>query len=326
MIRKALNNPSLERHLAGISPDGATWFSMGKRASTPDVRAVLINGTRAVCQMQANHRLGSLETLVLGKGLLGAGLMACLLKDAGTITLRLDGNGPAEGMSADATYIPENGLYVRGRLFSTPLPEIESLTGAITALFGEGALTVTRREGDSSPVIGSVPLRTGSMNKDLTRYFFESEQTRTAIDSGVYFSDDGFPFGAGALLIQALPGADEDFLGKVESHISALPPLGMWFSQGGTRDTLISSLFGNFGARRNREVPVSFYCPCSHDRFLDTIASLDSAALDDILENGPWPLQTQCHYCSSTYSFRKEEIIEAAGRKRGRKDKPGSAE
>jgi len=327
MIRKALNNPSLERHLSTLSPDGVTWFSMGPRGGDIQMRGVLIHGSRAVCQMRANHALGPVETMLLGKGILCASLATCLLKDPGSIMLRVDGSGLAEGLSAEGMRLPSGEISARGRLFRNPLPpEALSLDSPVD-LFGPGALTLTRMEGSSKPFMGSVPLRSGNLNKDLAHYFFESEQTRTAVDSGIYFAKDGSPRGAGALLLQALPGSDDQFLAAAESKLTTLPPLGLWFAQGGTRETLISAIFGEVGAKRNTEANFSFDCPCSQERFLGHIAGLDRATVADILAKGPWPLETQCHYCSSTYTFvRKDLERELASRSQPLADPPGSGE
>ncbi len=308
MIRKALNDPSLERQLSTLSPDGVTWFALGPGSGPIQMRGLLIHGSRALCQMRANHALGPVETMTLGKGILCAGLMAALLKDPGSIMLRIDGAGPAEGMSAEGMRSASGRISARGRLFRNPLPpEALSLESPVD-LFGSGALTVTRMEGRSKPFVGSVPLRTGNINKDLTHYYFESEQTRTAIDSGVYFTKEGSPRGAGALLLQALPGAEEEFLASAESCLGSLPPLGLWFAEGGTRDQLIATIFGEAGARRTAEADFAFGCPCSRGRFIDHVAALDKATVADILEKGPWPLETQCHYCSSTYVFEKSDL------------------
>jgi molecular chaperone Hsp33 len=311
MIRKALNDPSLEAHLATLSPDGATFFSMGPRNGDIQMRGILIHGTRTVNQMRANHCLGPIETMTLGKGLLCSGLMASLLKDPGSIMLRIDGSGPAEGMSAEGVKASSGSIAARGRLFRNPLPREALEAESPVDLFGPGALTVTRMGSDSRPFSGSIPLRTGNINKDLTRYFFESEQTRTAIDSGVYFTEQGRAFGAGALLLQALPGAADDFLAAAETMLSRLPPLGLWFAQGGTRDNLIAAVFGEAGARRTAEAGFSFDCSCSRERFLGHMAGLDKAVIADILEKGPWPLETECHYCSSTYSYLKTDFENA---------------
>ncbi len=321
MMRKALNDPALERHLSTLAPDGVTWFSLGPSVGAIQMRGVLIHGSRAVCQARANHGLGPLETLLLGKGLLCAGLMAALLKDPGSLMLRIDGAGPAEGMSAEGMRLPSGAVGARGRLFKLPLPPEALAAESTIDLFGPGALTVTRIEGDSKPFVGSVALRTGNLNKDLAWYFYESEQTRTAIDSGVHFSKEGVPYGAGALLLQSLPGADDSFVASAENALASLPPLGLWFSEGGARDGLISAIFGGQGAARiatrTAEAGFAFDCPCSRQRFLDHIARLDRAIVADILERGPWPLETRCHYCSSTYAFSKAELEAALAHRRG---------
>ncbi|MCE1196843.1 Hsp33 family molecular chaperone HslO [bacterium] len=319
MIRKALNDPALERHLSTLAPDGVTWFSLGPVGGAIQMRGVLIHGSRAVCQARANHGLGPLETLLLGKGLLCAGLMAALLKDPGSLMLRIDGSGPAEGMSAEGMRLPTGAIGARGRLFRLPLPAEALAAESTVDLFGPGALTVTRIEGDSKPFVGSVALRAGNLNKDLVHYFYESEQTRTAIDSGVYFSKEGIPHGAGALLLQSLPGAEDAFVASVESALASLPPLGLWFSEGGTRDGLVAAIFGGLGAARTAEAGFAFDCPCSGARFIEHIAHLDAAIVADILERGPWPLETHCHYCSSTYAFSKPELEAALAKRRGAK-------
>ena len=330
MIRKALNDPALERHLSTLAPDGVTWFSLGSGGGAIQMRGVLIHGSRAVCQARANHGLGPLETLLLGKGLLCAGLMAALLKDPGSLMLRIDGSGPAEGMSAEGMLLPAGAIGARGRLFKLPLPAEALAAESTVDLFGPGALTVTRIEGEAKPFVGSVALRTGNLNKDLTYYFYESEQTRTAIDSGIYFSKEGAPYGAGALLLQSLPGADDAFVASVEGALASLPPLGLWFSEGGTRDGLVDAIFGGLGAARTAartaEAGFAFDCPCSGARFLDHIARLDKALVADILERGPWPLETHCHYCSSTYTFSKPELEAAIAKRHGAKPaRPSSA-
>ena len=46
------------------------------------IRGAILNGTRMINEMRVNHELGILETLVLGRAYLGAGLMSANLKGA----------------------------------------------------------------------------------------------------------------------------------------------------------------------------------------------------------------------------------------------------
>lgn len=311
MIRKALNNPALERHLAGIAPDGVTWFALGRSNQAYQMRGILIHGTHAICQMRANHQLNPIETKILGQALLGSSLSAALQKESGAVMLRIDSTGCAEGMSAEGMKLENSAIHARSRIFHDHLPESAYALDSIDKIFLPGCMTLTRIEKSGRPVSGSVSLKTGNFAKDLAYYFLESEQIRTAIDIGLHFTPEGLAFGAGALLLQAMPGSDDRFIEHVEALLSGLPPLGLWFSQGGTRDSLLQSIFKEAGYVRTAESEFAFDCPCSWEKFLNHIASLDNAALDEIIANGPWPLETTCHYCSSRYEYSKEAIESA---------------
>jgi len=318
MVRKALNNPVLERHLAGIAPDGVTWFALGRTSQAFQMRGILIHGTHAICQMRANHQLNPIETKILGQALLGSGLSAALQKEPGTVMLRIDSTGCAEGMSAEGMKLDNSTIHARSRIFHDHLPEAVYALDSTDKIFLPGSMTLTRIEKNGRPVSGSVSLKTGNIAKDLAYYYLESEQIRTAVDIGLHFTPEGLAFGAGALLLQAMPGSDDRFIEQVETMLSGLPPLGLWFSQGGTRDNLLMSIFKEAGFVRTAEGAFAFDCPCSWEKFLEHIISLDTATVDDIIANGPWPLKTTCHYCSSQYEYSKEAVESARKKIRSR--------
>ena len=82
------------------------------------VRGVIMNGTRMVNEMRANHELGILETLVLGRAYLGAGLMSANLKSNDRIAIKFDCSGPIKGLVVEANAFGE----VRGFLKNVPFP------------------------------------------------------------------------------------------------------------------------------------------------------------------------------------------------------------
>lgn len=311
MIPSPITPHDLAAHLETLAPDGITRFSLGREPDHPLVLGFLIHGSRTLAQMQANHQLGPIESYLLGKGLLGAGLLAAMLKNEGMITVRVDSASPAEGFAADAMRDPSGAISVRGRLFVNPLPEEALSLDSARAIFQGGSLTVIRTEAEKRPFHGSVALRTGDLGKDLTWYFLESEQTHAAVDMGVSLRRDGYVDGAGALLLTAMPGTDDEFLAEVESCMQRLPPLGMWFANRGSRDLVLFSTFAGLHVERSEEQSFIFGCPCSHDRFLSRLAALDAAALEHLLSSGPWPLETVCHYCNSKYLIEKEALLAA---------------
>lgn len=303
MIPALIADPALEARFAALPPDGMTIFTLGGSS----LRGALLHGTRLVNHMRANHGLGPLETLVLGRAYLLAGLLTATIKGGDRLAFRVDGDGPAAGLSVEAA---ADGS-VRGYLLRSPIPA-ESLPadGALhAALFGAGALTMTRFiEGRTRPFSGTVALGSSGLAKDLARYYLESEQTRTAFDAGIQFDRDGRAVGAGALYLQALPGADPELVGRVEEAMGRLPALGLWFSEGGTRDAFLAELLGPFGPERLGERVVRFNCVCSREGFSAFLKAGKREILAELAATGPWPAEVTCHNCGTAYHFQKAEL------------------
>ena len=82
------------------------------------VRGVVLHGTRMINEMRANHKLGILETLVLGRAYLGAGLMSAALKGSDRLSIKIECSGPIKGLSVETNAFGE----VRGYLKAVPIP------------------------------------------------------------------------------------------------------------------------------------------------------------------------------------------------------------
>jgi molecular chaperone Hsp33 len=314
MIQAPLGEAA-ERRLAALPPDGATVFTLGGGR----VRGAVLAGTRMLQSMRANHGLGPLETLVLGRAYLCAGLLSTTIKGGDRLAVRVDGNGPAEGFSVEAA---ADGS-VRGRLFRSPI-EVEPSDAALEELplFGAGTLSVTRFiEDRPRPFVGTVELETGRLASNLAAYYLESEQTRTAFDVGIEFDREGEVLGAGALYFQALPGADEEFLARVEDSLPGLPRIGAHFASGGTREGFLERNLRELFPEVRGEKAVAFSCSCSRERFGSFLRFSSVEFLSDLAENGPWPLETVCHNCASAYRFERAELeaMLAARRKEERR-------
>jgi hypothetical protein len=85
MIKKKIYGYTLKEQLIASAKDRLYNFSLAGGT----VRGVIMNGTRMVNEMRANHELGILETLVLGRAYLGGALMTADLKGNDRISLHL---------------------------------------------------------------------------------------------------------------------------------------------------------------------------------------------------------------------------------------------
>lgn len=302
MRRKTGSDAVLDRQLLSVSRDGMDIFLMERGT----LRGCLLHGTYMVNQMRVNHDLGSLETLVLGHAYIAAGLLSSQLKGQDRMAVSISCSGAAKGFAVECSAKGE----VRGYLKQEPIPAADLVDDFdIHDLFGEGVLSVTKYLQDAKhPFTGKVSLEYGSPAEDLARYFVVSEQTPTAFDLSVKFDDTGRVLGAGGLFVQAMPGADEETLERMEDCVHGLPSIGGLFAEGMTRSEILHEHLSDFQPVVIGERRVDFFCPCSKERFARFLAALPDSEFDDIRENGPYPLVTTCLNCNTAYSFSREEI------------------
>lgn len=302
MISTPLTDAALVDHLDRIADDGMEVFVLADGS----YRGALLHGTRLINQMRANHGLGILETLMLGHGYIGVGLLTSLVKGKDRIMLALECDGPVGGLSVDSS---ASG-HIRGYLKEVPIAVDAPLESFDLSRFvGKGTIAVTRvLEGARAPVTGRTEIVYGNLGQDLANYFVVSEQTPTAISLSVYFDREGTVTGAGGLFLQAMPGAEATLHAELDAVVSEMPSLGETFAAGDTAAHLIINRFAEYSPQIIGTRGVDFACPCKKDRFREFLVSLPATELRDISENGPFPLKVTCHNCNSTYEFDRDEI------------------
>jgi len=311
MITPDLRDDELRRRLDGLAPDGLTIFTL----EGDSIRGALVSATTMVAEMRAAHGLGPLETEVLGRAYVAAALLSATIKGDDRVRLQVDGSGPAGGFSVECS---ANG-DVRGRLYNAPFELDEAPSGLDTApLVGKGVISLTRfMAGKTEPVTGSAALRSGRLAEDLAWYYHISEQTRSSFTIGLHFDAEGRVAGAGGLFLQALPGASEEALDRVERLVYGMAPLGETFASGATRSDVCLRSFPFFDFNHLDDRPVRFFCPCSKERLGSYLASLPGGELDDMAANGPFPVELTCHNCGSVYAFSRDDLLALAGRRQG---------
>lgn len=302
MIKKPLPNDNPKRAYRERGRDRIHRFLM----AGDTIRGYLVHGTRMVREMQENHGTGPLETHLLGQAAMGSALMAANLKDTGRIHIQWECGGPLKGITVEADTFGA----VRGYLHRNPIPPEEIPEGSdLSALFGPGFLTVTRKEeAKKEPRTSVVMLKHGSIPRDLTVFHHESEQAATAMALDIRIDDDGNASGAGGLFLQALPEAPEEVLRALETTVDHLPPLGQSFSEGRDPEVLLLELFATHAPRFLESLRIEFFCPCDRKLFLGYLRGLNAADRREIREEGPFPLEITCHNCSTIYTFPEDEV------------------
>ena len=276
------------------------------------VRGVILDGTTLVQEMRTRHGLGPLETLVLGQVLQVTALMASSLKGHDEIGLRIDCAGPIKGIVAEATATGE----VRGYLKQVPIPQTDPLQpfderDDLNPFWGDGFLTITRYlEEGRQPFSGSVALQPGNIASEVARYYLLSEQILTAIHLSLVFDIHDRVTGAGGLLLQAMPGASEKIFASLAQKTQTLPSLGKALTEGRKVDSWLHEQFSAFSPDILEEHHVHFRCRCDAERMRLLLLHLPLADLEEIRNNGPFPVQLTCHYCSKAYLFDQKALVD----------------
>ena len=316
MITAEITDQHLLQHLDSIHKDGMSVFVMADGL----YRGAFFHGTRFINQMRANHKLGILETLVLGQAYLSTALLIPTMKGRGRVNFRYDTNGPAAGFCTEA----DSTGSVRGYLLQDPIPITKPLDSwDLDPFFGPGTLTISRfNEGAREPQVGSVEIIHRNIAQDLAWYFAQSEQIYTAFNTSIQFDRQGQVVGAGGMFLQKMP-AHGGLSGKelverqayeaevteaVEHAFQAAPSYGQWFSEGGDRDDIIYGLFRDFNPTVALERDIIFDCNCTREKYLSAVKNLGQDEVADIKQNGPNPLEIICHNCGSVYHIPTEEL------------------
>lgn len=302
MQKKKPYGETLKEKLIASAKDRLYNFLLADGA----IRGVIMQGTRMINEMRANHELGILETLVLGRAYLGAGLMSADLKSDDRISIQIDCSGPVKGLVVEANAFGE----VRGFLKRVPIPLDKPMQSFdLSSFFGAGFISVTRYLEDAKqPFTGRVMLKYGNIAKDLANYYLTSEQVPTAFNLGINFDKAGRVTGAGGLFLQAMPGAGDDLTAGLEDRVTRLPSLGEAFASGSDPESLVAGAFKDYAPQLLANHRIEFMCHCNPDKVRSLLTLLPIDELKDIRDNGPFPLEMCCHFCNTRYHFSRRDL------------------
>jgi molecular chaperone Hsp33 len=289
----------------GESPSASSRDHWIKCISTQgNIRGVAVNVTGIINTLAEAHQLNGVHVQALGEALMGAILIAAYTKPGERINLNIQGSGHTQQAFVDAD---PNGTvrgYVIGReaAFSgTPGAEDEGP-------WGTGLLSVLRtkaKEGEK-PYIGTVPLLTGHLAKDLSFYWVQSEQVPSAVGLAVNTRDNRV-VSAGAFLVQALPGANSDEIKLIEQHINEMHSLATWVSESEDPMHLLTQIFQSTAFMVIEDKPVRFECNCSRERVLRALALVGKVELQEMLDQDQ-SASVRCDFCTKDYKVEAPEL------------------
>jgi molecular chaperone Hsp33 len=162
--------------------------------------------------------------------------------------------------------------------------------------------------------VGTIPLVSGEIARDLTQYFAVSEQQPGSVALGVRFSEDLTHVAyAGGLIIQVLPDAKEECLDALEEMLFLMDDLTLLLSDAeGDLYKLMPLIFGklpeDYQPRVLEERSIAWLCDCSRERTEKALISLGRKELSGIIEEDHGAELT-CQFCLKKYRFTESELV-----------------
>ena len=270
-------------------------------------RAFVLDSTETVRTAQEKHDSMASSTVALGRAFIANQILAANEKGDTKITLKI----LAEGATGAIISVANNQGQVKGYIQNPDLDYKKTATGEVIVgpLVGQGQFLVITDYGIGHPYHSTTPLISGEIGEDLAYYLTESQQTPSAVGLNVLLDQEDKVQVAGGFMVQALPGASEEEISRLEKRIQAMPAISSLLASDGHMEALLSAIYGEEPYKILSEEALSFYCDCSEERFLDALASLPVSDLEEMIAEDQG-CEITCQFCRRHYHFTAEQLEE----------------
>ncbi len=274
-------------------------------AKEAGVRGLAVVTTGLVNEIATQHGTQPTATAVLAEALTAGTLLGGLLKVQQRVALKLEGNGPIGKVVVEGDSYGRIRGYVGNPEVNLPL-RLGAQDTAV-ALGSQGQLVVVRDLRLKELAESVIPLSSGVIAEELTRYLTQSEQIPSTVQLGVYVDEQGVVTHAGGVLLQALPPYDTAVVQHLTERVAELPPIADLLRSGETPETLMALILGEIKYQVLEERPLSFRCNCSWDRTWKALVSLGADEIRDLLEK-EGKAEVECHFCHTEYHFDADDL------------------
>ena len=259
-------------------------------------------------EARRRHNTSPVATAALGRLMTGAAMMGTMMKgEKDILTIQVKGDGPLQGMTVTA----DSKGRVKGYVINPDVIIPANARGKLDVggAVGRGSLQVIKDLGLKEPYIGQVDLQTGEIGDDLTYYFATSEQVPSAVGLGVLMNRDNTVCRSGGFIVQLMPFADDAVIDRLEKNVSQINSVTNLLLEENTPENLLRHALDGFDIEYTLTLPLSFYCNCSKDRVAKALISIGRKDLNELIQEGK-PVELNCHFCNTNYTFTVEELKE----------------
>lgn len=277
-------------------------------AADAQVRAFAVTARDTVEKARTAHDTSPVMTAALGRLLCAGAMMGSMMKgEADILTLQVQGDGPAGGLTVTA----DSRGRVKGYAVNPQviLPANSQGKLDVGGAVGAGSLRVIKDLGLKEPYVGQTQLQTGEIAEDLTYYFAASEQVPSSVGLGVLMEKNNTVKQAGGFIVQLMPFAEGNVIEKLEANLSRIHSVTKLLEDGNSPEQILGILLEGMDMEILSDMPVEFYCNCSRERVAKALYSIGKKEMDEMIKDGE-PIEVKCHFCNTAYQFSVEDLVQ----------------
>ena len=278
-------------------------------AGDKQIRVYVANTTKMVKDAFEVHGTSPVATAALGRTITAASIMGKMLKgDNDRLTFQIHGSNLIKNIVAVTDSTGNVKGYISDPVVDLP-PKLNGKLDVGGAIGDKGKLIIVRDLGLKEPYVGHANLITGEIAEDLAAYYMYSEQQPTAVSLGVLTDSEEYVKAAGGIMIQTLPGIEDEVLTQLEFCIVQMRSISAMINDGLTAEEIAKEVMNGFEVEHLETSEVEFKCDCSRERMLGALISIGEKELTEIVEQDE-ETEIHCHFCNTYYKFKREEIQE----------------
>ena len=285
-----------------------TDYIVRATAADSQIRAFAATTRELVEYARNAHSTSPVVTAALGRLLTAGSMMGVMMKgEKDLLTLQVRGDGPLGGITVTA----DSQGRVKGYVNNPNVVIHANAKGKldVAGAVGRGMLNVIKDMGLKEPYVGQVNLVSGEIAEDLTYYFASSEQVPSSVGLGVLMEKDNTVRQAGGFIIQLMPFTEEKIIEALEEKLNKVDSVTSMLDQGMKPEDILKELLGEFGLEVTDKIPTKFFCNCDKERIEKALISIGAKDLTEMIRDGK-PIEVNCHFCNTNYTFTVEELRE----------------
>lgn len=267
-------------------------------------RVLLCRTTRLSQKMASIHIPSDTACAALSRLMSGTLMLSVMMKgEEDSVTVTVAGDGPIGKMTA----VGRGGdVKVTAEYPQQEVPRRADGHLDVGTLVGRhGRMSVIKDIGLKEPYIGQVNLVSGELGEDFAQYYTASEQTPSLVALGARVSE-GTPLSTGGILVQAMPGCQEETLSQLELRSMLFADISRELAENDLLD-LANAWFDGLKPRLEGRQELRYRCDCSRERMEKALAALGREELTDILRTDGYATLT-CHFCRTSRVFDENDL------------------